>query len=131
MAPRIYLAGPLTDVEEPQMFHEILKDKAPYSVDWIDPLDVEDGAGSWEKIYKDLTSVERADGVIVYRVPGVESWGTKFEVFHAMQSNTPLVIWDTSSSSNESHNQWLQEPFVLCDDPDEALYALGSLMRVS
>lgn len=123
-----YLAGALSDMEEPRNVRDRVKGSCPLDVNWLEPMDVEPNAENlWETMRFDLEAVEMADGVFVYRQKGIESWGTLFEIFHAIQSNTPVVVWNLS---DEGHNQWMELPLVVRQEPEAALDALAVLARL-
>jgi hypothetical protein len=127
----VYLAGPLSDHPEYEETHEtIIETEQEHlgGISWVDPIKLEpEYANGWEMIRKDLEAVEEVDAVFAYRPGSCESWGTKFEVIHALRVNTPVVIWDMEGGG---FNHWMNLPFVVEEDLEVALDALGALVRI-
>ncbi len=129
----VYLAGPLSDYDDHQKTHETVKDRTVdvglhSRINWVDPLALEpEFANGWEMIWKDLEVVEEVDVVFAYRPGGCESWGTKHELHHAIDSQTPIVIWDMDGSD---HNHWLHLPFVVEKQLGVALDAIVALDKI-
>lgn len=126
----IYLAGPLSDYEHHEQLHEdIIKRCDIDLVNFVDPLIIEPSfASGWEMMRRDLGAVEMCDAVLAYRV-GVETWGTKAEIFHALRVGTPVVIYDVTDS-DDTHNHWMTGPFTVLDNYETVMEACVALARL-
>lgn len=126
----IYLAGPLSDYDNPEKLHEDIIERCHIDmVNFVDPLIIEpEFASSWEMMRRDLGAVEMCDAILAYRA-GVETWGTKAEIFHALRVGTPVVIYDLTDEDN-NHNHWMTGPFTVLDDYETAIEACVALARL-
>ena len=129
----VYLAGPLSDIDDPEYVHTHIKDITQEQdladkLNWVDPMNLEpEFANGWEMIRKDLEAVENVDAVLAYRPEGAESWGTQREISHAQKVNTPVVIWNMDGTD---FNHWMDKPFVVEDELSVALDAVLALAKL-
>lgn len=124
----VYLAGPMSDVDDAEEIRQTVKDESTGELNFIDPMDLEpEMASEWDIIRQDLTAVELCQVVLSYRVKGAEVWGTPAELHHALRNGTPVVVLDLGT---EEHNRWLSHPFCKTEDLDEAFSMCSSLARL-
>ena len=118
--PRVYLAGPVADVEDGgHEWRDYITETFESRFDWLNPLDKYDvpagdvvivdegptGDGeitATELVTADREMVREADAVLVGWERAV-SVGTPMEVMLAHESGTPIAVWD---ADHEAHSPW-------------------------
>lgn len=100
--PVIYLAGPLSDGDDPFDWHNSIRQSYP-SVEWINPFELNEHGSEEEArahidevIQKDLEAIKDADAVLVRRISDYNLCGASIEAREAYVNNIPVVVWNTA-----------------------------------
>lgn len=100
---QIYLAGPISDGDNPYAWHQRVKETAP-DVDWVNPFTLHDFPADSvrnhtdEIIEKDLEAVRSSDAVLLRRIPDYNLCGASIEAREAYDHNIPVVVWNTAET---------------------------------
>lgn len=99
--PAVYLAGPLSDGDDPFAWHNAIRRSYP-SVEWVNPFELNEHGSEEEArahidevIQKDLEAVKAADAVLLRRISGYNLCGASIEAREAYVNNIPVVVWNT------------------------------------
>lgn len=98
--PVIYLAGPISDGENPFAWHEAIQSEHP-EVNWVNPFELNDHESEHEArkhaetvIQEDLKAVRGADAMLLRRISGYNLSGASVEAHEAYSNGIPVVVWN-------------------------------------
>lgn len=127
---KVYIAGAVQQHPSPEVIREEIKSHANDRIVWIDPLDYEPSDNPQELIDVDIELVGDSDGILVYWVPELATWGTAAELYHATQiEDKPAVVWQVGAlePDYDAIPEWLEGMsdaiVTMLDDAIDVLYA--------
>lgn len=121
---RVYLAGPVSDGENPYEWHERIQ-QTETNIDWVNPFTLHDFPtetpydNAPEIIERDLEAVRSSDAILLRRISGYNLSGASIEAREAWVNDIPVIVWNDAES---------QVPLFLsghstaiCESADEAI----------
>lgn len=116
---RVYLAGPLSDGDNPHAWHEAIQAAEP-GVEWTNPFTIHDEDATGSEIYAgDVEAVRSADAVLLRRIDHYEVCGAYIEAGIAGGAGVPTVVWNDADSEVPEFLRWHAD--AACGSMDEAL----------
>lgn len=115
----IYLAGPLSDDDNPYKWHDQVMSHAP-DVDWINPFLIHDDDAIGAEIYNaDLDAVRSADAMLLHRIDGYRICGAYIEAGVAGEHDIPVVVWNDAESDVPEFLRWHAD--AICETMADAI----------
>lgn len=110
--PTAYIAGACYDYSASNRVRQSIVERAERYDSLIvrDPI-AKERTSDQSKMAADVELLKQCNGVLLYHVPGAESWGTPAEVYLAAMAGYPVVLWETEESIPRL-SDWLESALV-------------------
>lgn len=104
---KLYLAGPITETDDPATWRVTVANQLPEPWQAVDPIKMEiTGQPSWEIVETDLHAISQCDALLA--LADEPSWGTAMEIFYAThQPQIPVIAW--RPKNHRPPSPWLRE----------------------
>lgn len=111
-SPTVYIAGACYDYGASDRVREtILERSERYDALTVrDPI-AKERESDQSKMASDIDLLEECNCVLLYHVPGAESWGTPAEIYLAAMADYPVILWETENSIPRL-SDWLESAIV-------------------
>lgn len=102
----IYLAGPVSDGDNPYAWHESIQ-AYETDIEWTNPFVIHDEDATGDEIWaKDLAEVRASDGMLLRRMGGYEVCGAYIEAGVAGEYDVPIVVWNDAETEPSEALRW-------------------------
>lgn len=115
----VYLAGPLSDGENPHAWHEAVQAAEP-DLEWINPFAIHGENPTGEEIYRgDVDAVVSSDALLLRRIDNYEVCGAYIEAGIAGAHGVPTVVWNDAESDVPEFLLWHAD--AVCQSMEQAI----------